>query len=103
MLKIFGHNINFFYSITRSKRREEYLTNLARDNTQLLLNKLWELPIERREELVVALLPPGTTRLPREKPCPKPKPLTKWQQYALEKGIKKKKKTNLVWDDLVQV
>jgi regulator of ribosome biosynthesis len=64
---------------------------------------LWELPIERREDLVVALLPPGKTVLPREKHCPKPRPLTKWEQYALEKGITKKKKTNVVWDDIVQV
>ncbi|XP_059485271.1 ribosome biogenesis regulatory protein homolog [Neocloeon triangulifer] len=82
--------------------KEDYLKILARDNTQLLLNKIWELPLERREEIVVAQLPVGTTRLPREKPCPKPRPLTKWQEYALEKGIKKKKKTNLVWDDMVQ-
>ncbi|CAB3369229.1 Hypothetical predicted protein [Cloeon dipterum] len=82
--------------------KEKYLLNLARDNTQLLLNKLWDLPSERREDIVVAKLPAGTLRLPREKPCPKPKPLTKWQEYALEKGIKKKKKTNAVWDDIVQ-
>lgn len=33
------------------------------------------------------------------KPVPKPKPLTKWQQFAKEKGIQKKKKGKLSWDD----
>merc|ERR1712156_759004 len=42
--------------------------------------------------------------LPREKPVPKPKPMTKWEKYAKEKGIeKKKKKERLVWDDVVQM
>jgi len=41
-------------------------------------------------------------RLPRAKPIPKPRPPTKWEQYAKEKGIVKKKKTNLVWDDAVR-
>lgn len=33
------------------------------------------------------------------KPVPKPKPLTKWQQFAKGKGIEKKKKNKLTWDD----
>ena len=33
---------------------------------------------------------------------PVPKPPTKWEQYAKEKGIVKKKKPKLVWDDVVK-
>jgi regulator of ribosome biosynthesis len=51
-----------------------------------LFNAIWELPTERVEEAVVAVLPPPSFVLPREKPAPKPKPLTKWEQYAKEKG-----------------
>jgi regulator of ribosome biosynthesis len=51
-----------------------------------LYNAIWELPTERVEEAVVACLPPPSFTLPREKPVPKPKPLTKWEQYAKEKG-----------------
>jgi regulator of ribosome biosynthesis len=83
--------------------RDEYLKGLARDNTQLLLNKIWELPIERVEEAIVAKLPAPTFVLPREKPLPKPKPLTKWQKYAQEKGITKTKKSKLNWDETLQV
>merc|ERR1719147_4956 len=43
-----------------------------------------------------------TTIIPREKPMPKPKAMTKWEKYAKDKGIvKKKKKDRLVWDDVV--
>merc|ERR1711872_1125650 len=80
-----------------------YLLSLARDNTQLLINSIWQLETERVEDAVIAKFPPPTYKLPREKPVPKPKAMTKWEKYAKEKGIeKKKKKDRLVWDDVVQ-
>lgn len=79
-----------------------YLLSLARDNTQLLINSIWQLETERVEDAVIAKFPPPTYKLPREKPAPKPKPMTKWEKYAKDKGIdKKKKKDRLVWDDVV--
>ena len=66
--------------------REGFLRELARDNTQLLINSIWGLPTERVEEVVVAKFPPPTYILPREKPVPVPKPLTKWEKYAKDKG-----------------
>lgn len=39
------------------------------------------------------------TLLPRLKSVPRPKPLTKWQQFAKDKGIQKKKKAKLSWDE----
>ena len=57
-------------------------------------------------------MPPSTHQLPREKPAPKPKPLTKWEAYAKSKGIDRKsnkakggeegKAGRLVWDDQVK-
>jgi len=79
----------------------EYLRSLARDNTQLLLNKIWTLPFERVDDVVIAKLPPPKYLLPREKPVPKAKQLSKWEQYAKDKGIVKRKKTKLVWDEIV--
>lgn len=86
-----------------SSRRDKYLLNLARDNTQILFNKIWTLPFERVDDVVITKLPKPAYVLPREKPVPKAKALTKWQQYAKDKGITKKKKTRLVWDELVNV
>ncbi|XP_029004411.1 ribosome biogenesis regulatory protein homolog [Betta splendens] len=83
----------------RQQKKEDFLKALARDNTQLLINEIWKLPTERIEEAIVAKLPSPVTPLPREKPLPKPKPPTKWEQFAKLKGIQKKKKTNLAWDE----
>ncbi|XP_072514061.1 ribosome biogenesis regulatory protein homolog [Salminus brasiliensis] len=84
----------------RGRDREELLRALARDNVQLLVNEVWKLPAERTDDVLVVKLPETTTRLPREKPLPKVKPPTKWEQFAKLKGIQKKKKTNLVWDEV---
>jgi len=78
---------------------EEYLKSLARGNTQLLINQVWKMPVERIQDSYVAKLPAPTTTLPREKPIPKEKPLTKWQEFAKLKGIKNKKKSRMVWDE----
>lgn len=83
--------------------KEDYLAELTRDNVQLIVNALWEQPVERFEECVVAKLPEPSFVLPRSKKCPVPKPLTKWQQFALEKGIKKTKKDKKVYDDVLDV
>ncbi|XP_040289079.1 ribosome biogenesis regulatory protein homolog [Bufo bufo] len=84
----------------RQQKRAEFLRSLARDNTQLLINQLWTLPTQRVQECVTATLPEPTTRLPREKPVPKPRAPTRWEEFAKLKGIQKKKKTNLVWDEV---
>ncbi|XP_078137003.1 ribosome biogenesis regulatory protein homolog [Sander vitreus] len=83
----------------REQKKDDFLRLLARDNTQLLINEIWKQPTERVEEAIVSKLPEPTTPLPREKPPPKPKAPTKWEEFAKLKGIQKKKKTNLVWDE----
>ncbi|XP_046879525.1 ribosome biogenesis regulatory protein homolog [Hypomesus transpacificus] len=88
--------------VFRTQKKEEFLCSLARDNTQLLVNEIWKQPTERVQEVIVVKLPEPTTRLPREKPAPKPKAPTKWEEFAKLKGIQKKKKTNLVWDDVAK-
>lgn len=89
--------------LLRSNRQQKYLLNLSRDNTQILFNAIWELPTERVEETIVAKLPKPKFRLPREKCLPKARQLTKWEQFAKEKGIQKKSKSKLSWDDQLQV
>lgn len=56
------------------------------------------MPTERLDEHIVAKLPKPTYQLPRARKLPQPKQLTKWEQFAKEKGIKKKKKDKKVWD-----
>lgn len=81
--------------------KEPYLRELTRDNVQLLINEIWELPTERVEECIVAKLPQPTTVLPRLRKVPGPKQLTKWEKFAKEKGIKKKKNDKKVYDEVL--
>lgn len=79
------------------------MKDLTRDNVQLIVNDLWEQPTERVEESIVAKLPAPSFVLPRQRKCPPPKQLTKWEKYAQEKGITKKKKDKKVFDKELDV
>ncbi|XP_048214674.1 ribosome biogenesis regulatory protein homolog [Perognathus longimembris pacificus] len=80
---------------------EAALRALARDNAQLLVNRLWALPAAGAGagEAALARLPEPATRLPRAKPAPRPRPLTRWQQFARLKGIRPRKRGSLAWDE----
>ena len=92
----------YIFGLYRTEK-ESFLTNLARDNVQLLINRLFQLPTARVDNDLFVSLPPPTTRLPRAKPVPKAKQLTKWEKYAKEKGITKRKKDKLEWDEELNV
>ena len=80
---------------------EASLSSTARDGAQALLNQLLTAcDISSTPLGVLLTLPPPTTPLPREKPMPAGKALTKWQQFAAKKGIKdKKKEGKMVYDE----
>jgi regulator of ribosome biosynthesis len=78
-----------------------YLLRIARDNAQLLTNRLYGILATQPNKSAIKL-PEPTTALPREKPLPKPKPLTRWEKFAAEKGIVKKKRSKMVWDETAQ-
>lgn len=80
---------------------EASIAALGRDNAQLLFNRIFELPTEPIPHDVgkLALLPTGTTPLPREKSVPKPAAPTKWEAFAKLKGIEKTKRSRMVQDE----
>lgn len=81
---------------------EKWLAESARDCTQLLFNRLWA-TLEGQEGGKAAItLPAPTTALPREKPLPKPPTPTRWAKFAAEKGIVKKKRDRMIYDELQQ-
>ena len=88
-------------SIHISYRRglEEYLQSTAREGVQVLISSLISLPTQQSPDGAIAILPPPTTQLPRQKPLPKPKAPTKWEKFAAAKGIQKKKRERKVWDE----
>jgi regulator of ribosome biosynthesis len=67
------------------------------------VHALFSLPhVPSTEPGRVVQLPPPTTRLPRAKPLPQAKPPTKWEQFAKIKGIQKRKRSRMVWDETLQ-
>lgn len=79
--------------------REEYLQSVARDGVQALLASLFSLQTIPSPDGPLAKLPSPTTALPRAKPLPKPKLLTKWEKFANAKGIQHKRRDKKVWDE----
>jgi regulator of ribosome biosynthesis len=79
------------------------LAERATDGLQALVSAVFSLPAEATDEGRVVALPPAAFRLPREKPIPRERALTKWEQFAKEKGIQKRQRRDrLVWDEDVQ-
>ncbi|SPO32766.1 related to RRS1 - regulator of ribosome biogenesis [Ustilago trichophora] len=79
---------------------DDALLSRARDGVQSLVNKIFTLPITRDAEYgPLASLPAFTSKLPREKSMPKPKPLTKWEKFAKQKGIQSRKKDKMIYDE----
>lgn len=81
--------------------RDQYLLDITRDSVQALVNQLWQQPtsVSTDSTVILADLPAPLTLCPREKPLPKEKTMTKWEKFAKEKGIKKKKKSRMVFDE----
>lgn len=73
----------------------------SRDNVQLLLNRIFSLPTAPlpHDPGLLASLPVPVTVLPRAKPLPQPKPETRWEAFAKAKGIEKRKRGRMVWDE----
>ena len=82
--------------------KEQTLHELSTRATQLLVKRIFQLPVEKSEAGPLAILPDEVTVLPREKRVPEPKPETRWEKFAREKGIKKRKKERMVWDEASQ-
>lgn len=69
---------------------------------QLLFQKIEDLPFEEDKEGRIVELPEETLTIPREKPLPKAKPMTRWEKFAQEKGIEKKKRSKMVFDEATE-
>uniref|UniRef100_A0A1I7YTH5 Ribosome biogenesis regulatory protein n=1 Tax=Steinernema glaseri TaxID=37863 RepID=A0A1I7YTH5_9BILA len=78
---------------------DEFLLGRTRENVQLLFNKIWQLERKIVDGAHCAVLPDPTIRLPREKIIPERREPTKWEKFAAEKGIMKRKKDQKVYDN----
>lgn len=94
-------NLNHHFGSVPSDR-EELAKECIQKGTELvqaIANSLFNLPCTDDRDGPLVHLPPPTTRLPREKHIPKPKPPTKWEEFAQKKGIKKRKKDKIAFDE----
>ncbi len=61
--------------------------------------RLSSLPTESSDVGKVTVLPTEFSVLPRTRKIPEPKPETKWEKFAREKGIKNKKRDRMIYDE----
>lgn len=85
--------------LEKLKKDENYLLQVSQENTQLLINRLYDLPQEEEDEGLFIEMPKPDTLLPREKPVPKKKEASKWELLAKRKGIKNRDKDKLVYSE----
>ncbi|XP_057416990.1 ribosome biogenesis regulatory protein homolog [Lotus japonicus] len=82
--------------------REDLVKQALQKGTELvqaIADSLFTLPATEDVDGPLVKLPAPLTRLPREKHLPKPKPPTKWEAFAKKKGIQKKKKDKVLYDE----
>uniref|UniRef100_A0A5B7BNH1 Ribosome biogenesis regulatory protein n=1 Tax=Davidia involucrata TaxID=16924 RepID=A0A5B7BNH1_DAVIN len=82
--------------------REELVNECLQKGTKLvqaIADALFNSPSTEDPDGPIVTLPPPTTRLPREKHLPKPRPPTKWEVFAKKRGIINRKKDKLVFDE----
>ncbi|KAH7546411.1 hypothetical protein FEM48_Zijuj01G0198100 [Ziziphus jujuba var. spinosa] len=82
--------------------RENLVKECLKQGTELvqaIADNLFNLPATEDVDGPIVKLPPPTTRLPREKHIPKPKPPTKWELFAKARGIKNRKKDKIEYDE----
>eukprot|EP01066_Platyproteum_vivax_P000601 Platyproteum_vivax@DN10661_c0_g1_i1.p2 len=63
--------------------------------------QIFSLPEEKDDNDVLAVLPRAPEYiLPRRRSIPVPKEKTRWEKFAETKGIEKRKRSRMVWDEL---
>uniref|UniRef100_A0A452XT44 Ribosome biogenesis regulatory protein n=2 Tax=Aegilops tauschii subsp. strangulata TaxID=200361 RepID=A0A452XT44_AEGTS len=80
-----SHHLAAGAASSRAELRDECLRK-ATELAQAVANALFSLPATEGRDGPLVRLPPPTNRLPREKHLPRPKPPTKWEQFAKSKG-----------------
>ncbi|TNJ27035.1 Ribosome biogenesis regulatory protein (RRS1) [Giardia muris] len=81
---------------------EHQMMDVAVRTVAALCKEFVQLPRVSSNIGLMGTLPPPILHLPREKPLPKPREPTRWELFAKTKGIKKRKRSRLVYDEKVK-
>jgi regulator of ribosome biosynthesis len=89
------------YDITSIETND--ILNVSVANAKKLLEKITALPKEEDEEGEFFVLPEVVVKVPRAKPPPEEKPLTKWEKFRVSKGLgRRKKRSRLIYEPSVE-
>lgn len=75
------------------------LEQRSRCAVEFLVHGLFSLPELDSGQKNIRELPEPFAVVPRAKPIPKEKPLTKWEKFAKVRGIRKRKRDKFAWDE----
>lgn len=77
------------------------IKQISTSNVQLLVSQIFQLPREQTDSGPIVRLDKleFVEQMPRKMPLPKPKVKSRWDIFAEERGISKKKRSRLVWDE----
>ena len=92
-------DIDFHFKTEGGAPNEQELLNRAQQCVQTVFSQLYGLPLSKDGHLSVVKLPEPKSQLPRYQPLPQPKPLTRWDRYARDKGVSNRKRSRMVWDE----
>ena len=81
------------------KIEEDFIENCGKSLSELFKKILLQENSHPLNSPTIRDLPETKIQLPRALPIPKPKPLSKWQEFAKKKGIQKRKKGALTFDE----
>jgi regulator of ribosome biosynthesis len=91
------------FDLTAFDAKHDDLHKFSRDNVQLLINRIFQLPLSQECKTGPMVVLPAATEnavlLPRAMSLPKPSPRTRWEKFAADRGISKKKRSRMVWDE----
>ena len=91
------------FDLTAFDSKHDDLTAFSRKNVQLLLNRVFSLPLSASSSSGPMVILPAASesavQLPRALPLPKPTPLTRWEKYQKDRGVSTKKRGRMVWDE----
>eukprot|EP00995_Heteronema_vittatum_P006981 NODE_2112_length_833_cov_400.426020_g1485_i0.p1 GENE.NODE_2112_length_833_cov_400.426020_g1485_i0~~NODE_2112_length_833_cov_400.426020_g1485_i0.p1 ORF type:complete len:227 (-),score=69.43 NODE_2112_length_833_cov_400.426020_g1485_i0:152-802(-) len=94
-----GNMVASNFALDASEVTNSNVMEHTRELAQHLVEALFALPPLPCDTGRLIKLPAPTTIIPREKAPPKPKPLTRWQEYAIKKNIKPRRKLRRKFDE----
>lgn len=91
---------NLISSAVNLTEKEKTISKSTKELTELIIINLFNCPCEKTELGPAAILPSTEfVKMPREKRIPDTKKETKWEKFAKKRGVLKRKKERMSWNE----